>query len=43
MTNVTKNVMTIETVNVIRNVIVNVTATTAPVDSELEPMVKALK
>ena len=39
MTNVTKNVMTTETVNVMRNVIVNVIATAAPVDSELESMV----
>ena len=36
MTNVTKNVMTTETVNVMMNVIVNVTATATPVDSELE-------
>ena len=38
MTNVTKNVMTTETVNVRRNVMVNVTATAAPVDNELESM-----
>jgi len=37
MTNVTKNVMTIETVNVTRNV-VSVTATVVPVDNELESM-----
>ena len=36
MTNVIKNVMTTETVNVMMNVIVNVTATAAPVDSEPE-------
>ena len=36
MANVIKNVMTTETVNVMMNVIVNVTATATPVDSEPE-------
>ena len=36
MTNVIKNVTTTETVNVMMKVVVNVIATTAPVDSELE-------
>ena len=36
MTNVIKNVTTTETVNVMMKVVVNVIATAAPVDSELE-------
>jgi len=36
MTNVIKNVTTTETVNVMMKIVVNVIATTTPVDSELE-------
>ena len=38
MTNVIKNVTTTETVNVMMKVVVNVIATTAPVDIEPEPV-----